>query len=200
MTMFPGRFSSARLIPGGPFDAYCMPSDTGDHSLLFAGLLGSQYRMTSNDSADVADMDPAYGLQLHHPQFLEYVGAPESARLLARAPGHWVQTMDWEDAVAAALQLQHDAGLITSNLQVLCDITKPHVVRGDEISIWRLKYFRRSQWTLFRRCPVHNVQHTIWPKWVCGGLLGGPGAPGLLPRSLGNKCMKCSKCFPGLPK
>ena len=34
-----------------------------------------------------------------------------SARLLNRAPRHWVQTMDREDAVAAALQLQHDAGL-----------------------------------------------------------------------------------------
>ena len=75
--------------------------------------------MTSYDSADLADVDPAYGLQLHHPRFLEYIGAPKSARLLAVAPGHWVQTMDREDAVAAALQLQHDAGLITSNLQVL---------------------------------------------------------------------------------
>ena len=27
--------------------------------------------------------------------------------------------MEWEEAVTAALQLQHDAGLITSNLQVL---------------------------------------------------------------------------------
>ena len=64
--------------------------------------------MTSYDSADVADVDPAYGIQLHHPQFVEYVGAPESAHLLTRASGHWVQTMDHEDAVAAALQLQHD--------------------------------------------------------------------------------------------
>ena len=75
--------------------------------------------MTYCDSMDVADMDPVYGLQLHHPRFLEYVGAPESARLLTRTPGHWVQTMDREDAVAAALQLQHDAGLMTSNLQIL---------------------------------------------------------------------------------
>ena len=43
----------------------------------------------------------------------------ESAHLLTRTLGHWVQTMDREDAVAAALQLQHDAGLMTSNLQIL---------------------------------------------------------------------------------
>ena len=71
--------------------------------------------MTSYDSTDVADVNPAYGLQLHHLRFLEFVGAPESARLLTRAPGHW----DREDAVASALRLQHDAGLMTSNLQVL---------------------------------------------------------------------------------
>ena len=75
--------------------------------------------MTSYESVEVADIDPAYGLQLHHPRFLEYVGAPELARLLTRAPGHWVQTMDREEAVTAAPQLQPDAGLITSNLQVL---------------------------------------------------------------------------------
>ena len=75
--------------------------------------------MTSYDRAEVADVYPAYGLQLHHPRFLEYIGAPESARLLTRAPGHWVRTMEREEAVMAALQLKHDAGLITSNLDNL---------------------------------------------------------------------------------
>ena len=91
----------------------------GDIPLISDGLPGCPYQMTSYDRAEVADVDQAYGLQLHHPRFLEYVGAPESARLLTRAPGHWVQTMEREEAVTAALQLQHDAGLITSNLQVL---------------------------------------------------------------------------------
>ena len=72
--------------------------------------------MTSYASADIADVDPVCGLQLHRPRFLEFIGAPESARLLTRAPGHWVRTMDREDAVAAALRLQHDAGLMTSNM------------------------------------------------------------------------------------
>ena len=103
----------------GPFDAYSATSDTGNLPLISEGLLGCPYRMTSYESAKVANIYPAYGLQLHHPRFLEYVGAPESARLLTRATGHWVQTMDREEAVTAALQLQHDAGLITSNLQVL---------------------------------------------------------------------------------
>ena len=45
----------------GPFVEYSAPSDTGDHPLISEGL----YHMTSYDSAEVADVDPAYGLQLH---------------------------------------------------------------------------------------------------------------------------------------
>ena len=32
------------------------------------------------------DFTPAYGVQLHDPRLLEYVGAPESGRLLSRSP------------------------------------------------------------------------------------------------------------------
>ena len=58
-------------------------------------------------------------MQLHDPCLLEYVGAPESARLLSRSPEYWVQYMGREKTLSAALQLQHDAGLILSNVQVL---------------------------------------------------------------------------------
>ena len=33
---------------------------------------------------------PAYGVQLHDPRLLEYVGAPESAHLLSRSPEYWL--------------------------------------------------------------------------------------------------------------
>ena len=111
--------ASGDLSREGPFGVHGGTSDTGDVLLISDGLPGCPYHMTSYDRAEVADVDPAYGLHLHHPHFLEYVGAPESARLLTRAPGHWVKTMKREEAVTAALQLQHDADLITSNLQVL---------------------------------------------------------------------------------
>ena len=75
--------------------------------------------MTSYDRAEVADVDPAYGLQLHHPRFLEYVGAPRVGTTVNMSTGTLVRTMECEEAVTAALQLQHYAGLNTSNLQVL---------------------------------------------------------------------------------
>ena len=58
-------------------------------------------------------------MQLHDPCLLEYVGAPESARLLSRSAEYWVQHMGREKTLSAALQLHHDAGLISSNVQVL---------------------------------------------------------------------------------
>ena len=43
----------------------------------------------------------------------------ESARLLSRDPEYWVEHMGKEKTLSAALQLQHDAGLILSNVQIL---------------------------------------------------------------------------------
>ena len=50
---------------------------------------------------------------------IEYVGALESARLLNRTPECWLDHMGREHNLAAALQLQHHAGLVMSNIQVL---------------------------------------------------------------------------------
>ena len=40
-------------------------------------------------------------------------------RLLSHSPEYWVQHMGREKTLSAALQIQHDAGLILSNVQVL---------------------------------------------------------------------------------
>ena len=85
----------------GPFDAYCSPMDTVDSPLVAMGLPGCPYRITSYAGPAVADSNTAYGMQLHHPRFLEFIGAPESARLLYRSPPFWIQWMGEEDAVAA---------------------------------------------------------------------------------------------------
>ena len=87
----------------GPFDIH------QDHPCLF--------RMTSYDvESGGPNFAPDYGVQLHDPRLLEYVGAPESARLTSCSPEYWVHHMGREKALGAALQLQHDAGLILSNV------------------------------------------------------------------------------------
>ena len=104
----------------GPFDALQGSLESGATPQVLNSLPGCQYRMTLyDDSVDRSDLNPAYGFHLHDPRLLEYVGAPDSARLLSRSPEYWIHHMGRERAMSAALQLQHDAGLILSNLQVL---------------------------------------------------------------------------------
>ena len=89
-----------------------------------SGIPGCPYRFLESDELPFIEGNPAYGLQLHHPRFLELVGAPESARLLDCPPLYWVEEMGKERAMVAAAMvaaatLQRDAGVILSNLQIL---------------------------------------------------------------------------------
>ena len=61
--------------------------------------------MTTYHEEDVAHVDTSFGVQLHHPRFLECIGAPESAWLLGRPPAEWLQVMDPNDVLVAAMQL-----------------------------------------------------------------------------------------------
>ena len=103
----------------GPFDVFASPMDTEDSPLSTMGLPGCPYRFTSYSGTAISDLNPAFGLQLHHPRFLEFVIAPESARLLYRSPTFWVDQLGEEQAMPAAVSLQQDAGIVLSNLQIL---------------------------------------------------------------------------------
>ena len=85
--------------------------------------------MTSYDAADRPDLDPAYILHLHDPRFLQYVGAPEAARLLSRAPDYWLHHMTRDQAISAALQLQRDT-------RPVCDITESDVIQSHALGVW----------------------------------------------------------------
>ena len=77
-----------------------------DGPLLETGLPGCPFRFTPYSGQPFADGNPAFGLQLHHPRFLAFVGAPRSARLLYRSPTFWVDQLGKEQAMAAAVNLQ----------------------------------------------------------------------------------------------
>ena len=71
----------------GPFDIHRdrLHSDASPRSCQDSQ--GCPFRITSYDlEIDGSDFSPEYGVQLHDPSMLEYVGAPESARLLSRSP------------------------------------------------------------------------------------------------------------------
>ena len=115
------------IVREGPFDAGATPMDTEDSPLIITGMPGCPYRMTSYTGT---------ALQLHHPRFLEFIGAPESARLLNHSPSFWVNRLGQECAMAAAVNLQRDAGLMMSNLQILAQfVTTLHRMSSEMMSI-----------------------------------------------------------------
>ena len=110
-----GHPSMPDLSREDPFDVHQDRSTSGASPRVLDGMRGCQCRMTSYDEENGGpDFSPAYGIQLHTPWLLKYVGAPESARLLSRSPEYWLHHLGHEKTLAAAFQLQHDAGLILS--------------------------------------------------------------------------------------
>ena len=110
----PGQSSVQTVLASGTYSrpevwssAIACPMDTEDSPLLETGLLGCRYRFTSCSGSASSDLNPAFGLQLHHPQFLEFVSAPESARLLYRSPTFWVDQLGEEQERTAAVNLHY---------------------------------------------------------------------------------------------
>ena len=89
--------------------------------------------MTTYREHDLASVDTSFGVQIHHPRFLECVGAPGLAQLLGRLPAEWLQVMDRRDALIAAVQLQWDAGLMGA--QPVGGRFALHVHGGDVVCV-----------------------------------------------------------------
>ena len=75
-----GPQRSPDLSLEGPFDVHQDRPVSGASPWVLDGMRRYQYRMMSYDQdSGGPDFSPAYGIQLHDPRLLEYVGAPESA-------------------------------------------------------------------------------------------------------------------------
>ena len=108
-------------------------------------------------------------MHLHHPRFLEFIGALESARLLYRSPAFWIQHMGEEDAVAAAINLQRDAGVMLSNLQILSQfVTSLHWMSTEMLDLggWATCYSLCMRSQLCLRRLGRLGPHSIWPRWA----------------------------------
>ena len=185
------------IVREGPFDAGATAMETEDSPLISTAMSGCPYRMTSYTGTALVDADATYGLQLHHPRFLEFIGAPESARLLNHSPSFWVNRLGQECAMAAAVNLQRDAGIMMSNLQILAQfVTSLHRMSSEMLNIGvdhvvfpveeveKLSTMLRAQ-----RAAKYMTAMGLWRP------PSGPGAPGPLPASTCPSCMKCEYCF-----
>ena len=156
----------------GPFDVHQDSSRSGASPRVLDNLRGCQYRMTSYDEdTSSSEFNPAYGIHLHDPRLLEYVGAPESARLLSRSPEYWLHHMGHEKTLSAVLQLQHDAGLILSNLQVLQQFVTSLNRMSSEVMRGAFDQDPFPSEVVQTVAPAHRVRdgrRTIWRPWDCG--------------------------------
>ena len=181
----------------GPFDPDTTPMDTEDSPLINASMPGCPFRMTSYTGPATVDADTRYGLQLHHPRFLEFIGAPESARLLNQSPSFWVDRLGQDSAMVAAMNLQRDAGFMMTNLQILGQfVMSLHRMSAEMLSIGvdhavfpvdevdRLSVMPRAQ-----RAAKYMSAMGLWRP------PSGEGTPGPLPVSTCTSCMKCESCF-----
>ena len=147
----------------GPFDAYCLPMDTGDSPLVATGLPGSAYQITSYTGPSVA---------------------------------FWVQRLGEDDAVAAAINLQRDAGVMLSNLQIhsqfvtslrrmsteMLNLGMGHVVFPSQ-EVVALSPMPRAP-----RAAQYMAAMGLWRPQM------GPGDPGPVPASSCNSSMNCPYC------
>ena len=120
LTVRPGPLRSAlrpvprwRLSREGPFLSEISSSNVAGFGH------GCAFRSTTYRPSDYAQPSRKYGMPLYHPRFLEWIGAPESARLLDKGPSAWLHSLSCEQAIDAARQLHRDVCLMTTNLNIL---------------------------------------------------------------------------------
>ena len=152
----------------GPFDPDTTPMDTEDSPLINASMPGCPFRMTSYTKPTMVDSDTRYGLQLHHPRFLEFIGAPESARLLNQSPSFWVDRLGQASAMAAAMNLQRDAGFMMTNLQILEQfVMSLHRMSAEMLSIG----VNHAVFPVdFPLCQELSEQPSTCRRWASGAL------------------------------
>ena len=178
--------------------AVAPPMDMEDCPLLETGLPGCPYWFTECSGQPFSDGNPAFGLQLHHPWFLEFVGAPELARLLCRSPTFWVDQLGKEQAMAAAVNLQRDADIMLSNLQILSQFATSLHRRSSEMMVLGIGQMVFPQAEVADLSPAPRAARAA--KYMSAmGLWRphtGPGDPGPVPASSCRSCMTCEYCFP----
>ena len=155
--------------------------------------------MTSyDDRANHDDLDPAYGIHLHDPRMMENMGAPESARLLGRTPEYWLEHMDRERTVQAALRLHHDASLIMTNVQIMSQFVTSLNRTASEVmrTVYEREPFPTTAVDLvtpgrrIRRAAHYMAAMGLWRP------TSAPVFPGPISVSSCNSCMTCEDCFP----
>ena len=144
------------------------------------------------------DGNPAFGLQLHHPRFLKFVGAPRSAHLLYHSPTFWVDKLGKEQAMAAAVNLHRDAGIMLSNLQILSQFATSLSRMSSELMDLGVGQLMFPHDEVAELSPAPRAARAA--KYISAMGLWRPQTgqtdSGPVPASTCRSCMSCEYCFP----
>ena len=169
---------------------------TGKDRVLESGLPGCPYHFLESSELPLTDGNTAYSLQLHHPRFLELVGAPESARLLDCSTSFWVEELGKEQAMAAAINLQRDAGVMLSNLQILSQFAM--TMNRMSFSMMALGLgqllFPRAEVDALAPAPPAVRAASYMSAMGLWHPQNSPNVPGPVPASSCHSCMNCKYC------
>ena len=187
----------------GPFDAHYDRHGSPASPQLVQETQGCLFHMTSYDAeSDGPNFSPEHGVQLTDPRFLEYVSAPESARLMSRSPEYWVHHMGVENALSAALQLQHDAGLVLSNVQVLQQLVTSMCQTSSNVLLaaHRRQAFPSS--AIQQAMPSYGVRRAVHYMMAMGLWRPPMETFSRTPMSsvACNACTTCQDCCPSVPR
>ena len=129
----PGPVPRWRLAREGPFI-----SERTSSSLNCFGD-GCAFRHTTYRPSNYTKLSGEFGVPLHHPRFLEWIGVPEFASLLEMGPEMWLHSLSRDQAMDAALQLHRDMCLMTTNLDVLDQyvLCRRASVQMEAMGLWR---------------------------------------------------------------
>ena len=187
----------------GPFDVNHNRQYSTTSPQLLQETQSCLFRMTSYDvESDGPNFSPEHWVQLNDPRFLEYVCAPETARLMSRSPEYWVHHMGRENALSAALQLQHDAGLILSNVQVLQQLVTSLCRTSSDVllAVHGRQPFPSS--AVQQVMPSYRVRRAAHYMMALG--LWGPPVDTVIRTPMSsvtcNACTSCQDCCPRVPR
>ena len=180
----------------GPFDVHQDRPTSGASPQMLDGMRGCQYRRIRNlvVRISVPRMGPSYTTRSCWGMWVRRIRLDYSA--VARNIGY--TTWDTKRRFVAALQLQHDAGLILSNVQVLQQFVTS--LNRSSSEVMRVAFGRAPfpADAMQRVVPSYRAAHYM----AAMGLWRPPSSQGVrgpLPSATCNTCMSCSDCFPDLP-
>ena len=110
------------------------------------------------------------GLPAHHPRFLQWVGAPESACLLDGSRGAWIRSLSREQSIDAARQLHRDVCLMTSNLNILDQYVL--CLQGTATKLLELTLGKQDfpSAAVASAASLPRMLWFIWKPWASGTL------------------------------